>query len=90
MCTSITLSHSSVIISLTVLTSNNLATFASLLPLANFSKLEHLSLIGNPVRSQKYYREWVIWKVSLFILLHDRQLTVTPSGRKGKPPYPRL
>lgn len=47
-----------------VLTSNNLATFASLLPLANFSKLEHLSLIGNPVRSQKYYREWVIWKVA--------------------------
>ncbi|KAJ9117178.1 hypothetical protein QFC20_000321 [Naganishia adeliensis] len=51
-------------LTLILLTSNNLATFASLLPLANFSKLEHLSLIGNPVRSQKYYREWVIWKVA--------------------------
>ncbi|KAJ9124325.1 hypothetical protein QFC22_001125 [Naganishia vaughanmartiniae] len=47
-----------------VLTSNNLATFASLLPLANFAKLTHLSLIGNPVRNQKHYREWVIWKVA--------------------------
>ncbi|KAJ9109843.1 hypothetical protein QFC19_001822 [Naganishia cerealis] len=47
-----------------VLTSNNLATFASLLPLANFTKLQHLSLIGNPVRNQKHYREWVIWKAA--------------------------
>ena len=49
---------------LTVLNSNSLASLSALLPLANCQKLEHLSLIGNPVRSEKHYREWLIWKVS--------------------------
>jgi U2 small nuclear ribonucleoprotein A' len=47
-----------------VLNNNSLATLSSLLPLANLPKLTHLSLLGNPVRGEKYYREWVIWKVS--------------------------
>jgi U2 small nuclear ribonucleoprotein A' len=47
-----------------VLNSNSLASLSALLPLANCQKLEHLSLIGNPVRSEKHYREWLIWKVS--------------------------
>jgi len=46
-----------------VLNNNSLATLSALLPLANLPKLTHLSLLGNPVRGEKYYREWVIWKV---------------------------
>jgi U2 small nuclear ribonucleoprotein A' len=53
---------------LAVLNSNSLASLSSLLPLANCQKLEHLSLVGNPVRSEKHYREWLIWKVSRYEL----------------------
>lgn len=47
-----------------VLTSNTLPSLSSLLPLAQSKNLVSLSLVGNPVQKEKYYREWVIWKVS--------------------------
>jgi len=45
-----------------VLTNNNLRELADLNALQGFSKLTHISLIGNPVTSKENYRYWVLWQ----------------------------
>lgn len=45
-----------------VLTGNRIADFAQLAPLGRFPMLEYLTLQGNPVTREKYYREFVVWK----------------------------
>jgi len=44
-----------------VLTNNSLAQLGDLDPLKACQALTFLSLLGNPVREKKYYRDWVIW-----------------------------
>ena len=45
-----------------VLTGNSLAQLGDLEPLKDCRVLQFLSLLGNPVREKKYYRDWVIWR----------------------------
>jgi len=46
-----------------VLTSNNIAELGDLEPLKELKKLKYLSLLGNPVREKKWYREWLAWRI---------------------------
>ncbi|KAG8759607.1 U2 snRNP complex subunit [Serendipita sp. 396] len=45
-----------------VLSNNNLGQLGDLEPLKELRYLRFLSLLGNPVREQKYYREWIIFR----------------------------
>lgn len=57
-----------------VLTNNEIASFAQLAPLGKFPMLEYLTLIGNPVAREKYYREWVVWKCKTVRVLDYRRV----------------
>ncbi|KAI0932526.1 hypothetical protein AcW1_000373 [Taiwanofungus camphoratus] len=46
-----------------VLTNNNLAELGDLEPLKDVKGLRYLSLLGNPVREKKWYREWLAWRI---------------------------
>lgn len=46
-----------------VLTNNNIAELGDLEPLRQLKHLTYLSLLGNPVREKKYYREWLAWRI---------------------------
>ncbi|KII93714.1 hypothetical protein PLICRDRAFT_100454 [Plicaturopsis crispa FD-325 SS-3] len=45
-----------------VLTNNNIAELGDLEPLKELKGLKYLSLMGNPVREKKWYREWLAWR----------------------------
>jgi U2 small nuclear ribonucleoprotein A' len=45
-----------------VLTNNNIQQLGDLEPLKELRHLQYLSLLGNPVREQKYYRSWIIYR----------------------------
>jgi len=45
-----------------MLTNNSLAQLGDLEPLKDCRALQFLSLLGNPVREKKYYRDWVVWR----------------------------
>jgi hypothetical protein len=56
-----------------VLTNNALAELGDLEPLAGLRALEFVVLLGNAVRDQKWYREWLAWRVpSLRVLDFQR------------------
>lgn len=56
-----------------VLTNNNLAELGDLEPLKEVKGLQYLSLLGNPVREKKWYREWLAWRIpSLRVLDFQR------------------
>ncbi|KIY67444.1 L domain-like protein [Cylindrobasidium torrendii FP15055 ss-10] len=56
-----------------VLTSNNVSELGDLEPLKDLKKLTYLSLIGNPVREKKWYREWLAYRIpSLRVLDFQR------------------
>ncbi|KAF8640985.1 hypothetical protein AX17_000630 [Amanita inopinata Kibby_2008] len=74
-----------------VLTQNNIAEIGNLEPLKELKHLKFLSLIGNPVREKKWYREWLAWRIpGLRVLdfqrIRDkeretaRKLFLTPDG----------
>ncbi|KAI0768585.1 L domain-like protein [Trametes elegans] len=46
-----------------VLTNNNLVELGDLEPLKDVKSLQYLSLLGNPVREKRYYREWLAWRI---------------------------
>ncbi|KAK0198539.1 leucine-rich repeat-domain-containing protein [Armillaria mellea] len=46
-----------------VLTNNNIAELGDLEPLKELKNLKYLSLLGNPVREKKWYREWLAWRI---------------------------
>ncbi|KAI0359077.1 L domain-like protein [Trametes cingulata] len=46
-----------------VLTNNNIAELGDLEPLKDVKSLQYLSLLGNPVREKKWYREWLAWRI---------------------------
>ncbi|KZT06322.1 L domain-like protein [Laetiporus sulphureus 93-53] len=46
-----------------VLTNNNITELGDLEPLKDLKNLLYLSLLGNPVREKKYYREWLAWRI---------------------------
>jgi len=47
-----------------VLTNNNISELGDLEPLREVRGLKYLSLLGNPVREKKWYREWLVWRIS--------------------------
>ncbi|KAF7789203.1 hypothetical protein EIP86_000142 [Pleurotus ostreatoroseus] len=56
-----------------VLTNNNIAELGDLEPLRDVKGLQYLSLLGNPVRDKKWYREWLAWRIpSLRVLDFQR------------------
>jgi U2 small nuclear ribonucleoprotein A' len=56
-----------------VLTNNSVAELGDLEPLQNLRHLYFLSLLGNPVREKKWYREWLAWRIpSLRVLDFQR------------------
>lgn len=46
-----------------VLTNNNIVELGDLEPLKDIKSLQYLSLLGNPVREKKWYREWLAWRI---------------------------
>ncbi|KAF7339998.1 U2 small nuclear ribonucleoprotein A [Mycena venus] len=46
-----------------VLTNNNFTELGDLEPLKELRFLKYVSLIGNPVREKKWYREWLAWRL---------------------------
>jgi len=46
-----------------VLTNNNISELGDLEPLREARGLKYLSLLGNPVREKKWYREWLVWRI---------------------------
>jgi len=46
-----------------VLTNNNVAELGDLEPLKDVKGLKYLSLMGNPVKEKKWYREWLAWRI---------------------------
>ncbi|KAG8943423.1 U2 snRNP complex subunit [Tulasnella sp. 424] len=55
------------------LTNNAVSELGDLVPLGELKQLEYLSLVGNPVREKKYYREWLIFNCkSLRVLDYQR------------------
>ncbi|KAF9243910.1 L domain-like protein [Melanogaster broomeanus] len=56
-----------------VLTGNNVSELGDLEPLKELKNLKYLSLLGNPVREKKWYREWLAWRIpSLRVLDFQR------------------
>ena len=56
-----------------VLTNNNVMELGDLEPLRELRALKYLSLLGNPVRERKWYREWLVWRLkSLRVLDFQR------------------
>ncbi|KAF8559294.1 L domain-like protein [Imleria badia] len=56
-----------------VLTANSISELGDLEPLKDLKNLKYLSLIGNPVREKKWYREWLAWRIpSLRVLDFQR------------------
>ena len=47
-----------------VLTNNNISELGDLEPLKDVKSLKYLSLLGNPVREKKWYRDWLVWRIS--------------------------
>ncbi|KAJ7275404.1 leucine-rich repeat-domain-containing protein [Mycena haematopus] len=46
-----------------VLTNNNFTELGDLEPLKELRYLKYVSLLGNPVREKKWYREWLAWRL---------------------------
>ncbi|KAG9314555.1 L domain-like protein [Chiua virens] len=56
-----------------ILTANSFSELGDLEPLKELKNLKYLSLIGNPVREKKWYREWLAWRIpSLRVLDFQR------------------
>jgi U2 small nuclear ribonucleoprotein A' len=56
-----------------VLTNNAITELGDLEPLRELRSLKYLSLLGNPVREKKWYREWLAWRIpSLRVLDFQR------------------
>ncbi len=45
------------------MTNNNICELGDLEPLKELKHLKYISLLGNPVREKKWYREWLAWRI---------------------------
>lgn len=57
-----------------ILTNNNVAQLGDLEPLKELKFLQFLSLLGNPVKEQKYYREWIIFRCKALRVLDFQRI----------------
>ena len=72
-----------------VLTNNDIAELGDLEPLKEFKHLTYITLIGNPLREKKYYREWLAWRIpSLRVIdfqkIRDKVRSPAPSVLHGQ------
>ena len=70
-----------------VLTNNNIAELGDLEPLKDVKSLQYLSLLGNPVREKKWYREWLAWRVPNLRVLDFQRIR---DKVRRRPALPRL
>jgi len=75
-----------------ILSNNNVTELADLDPLRRFPKLEHLSLIENPVARKENYRLFLIWRIPSLRFLDfqkikavDRQQAAELFGTEAEP-----
>jgi U2 small nuclear ribonucleoprotein A' len=71
-----------------VLTNNQFAELGDLEPLKELRYLKYVSLMGNPVREKKWYREWLAWRlpglrVLDFQRIRDKVRSHKPSCSNG-------
>ncbi|KAL0950768.1 hypothetical protein HGRIS_007535 [Hohenbuehelia grisea] len=57
-----------------VLTNNSIAELGDLEPLKDLRSLRFLSLLGNPVREKKWYREWLAWRLPALRVLDFQRI----------------
>lgn len=57
-----------------ILTGNNLQEFSDLDPLISLPKLETLSLLSNPIITQPHFREYIAFKLAIWLFLHRNLL----------------
>ncbi|AOA62988.1 U2 snRNP component [Komagataella phaffii CBS 7435] len=57
-----------------VLINNKIKSLTSLEPLVQAKRLKNLYLMENPVTSHKYYRLWVIWRISSLKILDFKKI----------------
>ena len=72
-----------------VLTNNNISELGDLEPLKDIKSLKYLSLLGNPVREKKWYRDWLVWRIpGLRVLdfqrIKDKVMSFTHIGREAR------
>lgn len=65
------------------LTNNVIAELGDLEPLRELRSLQFLSLLGNPVRERKWYREWIIWRLKPLRVLDFQRIR-----DKARPSFP--
>jgi len=73
-----------------VLTNNNITELGDLEPLKELKRLKYISLLGNPVREKKWYREWLAWRIpGLRVLdfqrIRDKVRSLAPLFARMKP-----
>ncbi|KZT23782.1 L domain-like protein [Neolentinus lepideus HHB14362 ss-1] len=56
------------------LTNNNIQELGDLEPLKELKHLRYLSLLGNPVREKKWYREWLAWRLPALRVLDFQRI----------------
>jgi len=57
-----------------VLTNNNITELGDLEPLKELKNLKFVSLMGNPVREKKWYREWLVWRLPALRVLDFQRI----------------
>jgi len=57
-----------------VLTNNSIAELGDLEPLKDLPRLQFLSLLGNPVKEKKWYREWIIFRIPTLRVLDFQKI----------------
>ncbi|KAF8591966.1 L domain-like protein, partial [Ramaria rubella] len=57
-----------------ILTNNNVSELGDLEPLRELRSLKYLSLLGNPVRERKWYREWLVWRLKTLRVLDFQRI----------------
>jgi len=72
-----------------VLTNNNISELGDLEPLKDVKSLKYLSLLGNPVREKKWYRDWLVWRIpGLRVLdfqrIKDKVMSFTHTHVEGR------
>jgi len=68
-----------------VLTNNTIAELGDLEPLKELKRVKYLSLLGNPVREKKWYREWLVWRIPGLRVLDFQR--IRDKVRSPAPPY---
>lgn len=65
-----------------VLTNNNFTELGDLEPLKELRHLKYVSLLGNPVREKKWYREWLAWRLPGLRVLDFQRIRDKVSSHK--------